>query len=118
MHGIYNLNANDFKLADPQIFDGYISFYLERYFDSLEYFGVTDDNIENIICFVNYNYKADTLDCWLQINNTGFDNWEISEEEQYVLLEKLEEYAKLHNFKSIDQFCDFYEKYPEQLEDL
>lgn len=118
------LHAEDISFAEDIIQnENLLEFYMEVPFDADAVFGThvcTDENDDWLNIYANYDLEhgcvCDTLQVYLVRGDGGEQDFKyrLSDEEQALLLPKMEEYCQQHWLQSLDDCCAAYLSEDEQ----
>ena len=118
LSGSRTLRSEDISFAEDIIQnDNLLEFYMELSFDADKVFGThvcTTENDDWLNVYANYNMEArrvcDTLEVYLVRGNGSEQDYKyrLTEEEQALLLPKMEDYCQQHWGQSLEECCADY----------
>ena len=118
LSGSRTLRSEDISFAEDIIQnDNLLDFYMELSFDADKVFGThvcTTENDDWLNVYANYNMEArrvcDTLEVYLVRGNGSEQDYKyrLTEEEQALLLPKMEDYCQQHWGQSLEECCADY----------
>ena len=118
LSGSRTLQSEDISFAEDIIQnDNLLEFYMELSFDADKVFGThvcTTENDDWLNVYANYNMEArrvcDTLEVYLVRGNGSEQDYKyrLTEEEQALLLPKMEDYCQQHWGQSLEECCADY----------
>ena len=118
LSGSRTLRAEDISFSDEVMENGnLLNFYMEVIFDPDKVFGThvcTDENDDYVNVYANYDMDArrvcDTLDVCLVHGDGSQQNYKyrLTDEEQALLLPKMEDYCQQRLGRSLEECCARY----------